>query len=190
MLSAPDVTINSYDQVTRDLDADFTLTNSLESDLYDVRLILYSDNAGHKLLNPDDWTAIYDISEGDAINPFKAYAKDQPQRIFGQNISFTENLQIYLPGDDPSIIVAIDGCLPDNCTEPYSIENFTQGELLDYDDTSTTVEITVKDWQNDVSRVSLFCPDISGDTRVPFSQSSGDKWKAELVNLENAQWEL
>ena len=187
LLAAPGITINSFNHSTHILDADFNLTNSLETDLFDVRLILYTDDAGHNLLNPDNWTGSYDIPEGDSINPFKAYAKDQSQRIFTKNISLTENIPDLSPGGDDSIIVAIDGCFPDNCTEPYSIDNFTQGELLDYDDTSTPVEITVKDWQNDVSRVSLYCPDISGDIPVLFSRSSGDKWKAELVNLENAQ---
>ncbi|MBU1023252.1 hypothetical protein KKB99_03095, partial [bacterium] len=61
--------INSYKPATGIIDLDVTLKNPYTISGYDVRLIIYTDVAGHKLLNADDWTKLYDIPGGDLMNP-------------------------------------------------------------------------------------------------------------------------
>ena len=77
-----EINVNSFDPVTRILDVDVLLRNSIGINGYDVRGILYTDEAGHLLTNPDNWTDLYDIPGGRDINPFKAYNKDDYYRSF------------------------------------------------------------------------------------------------------------
>ena len=107
MIPAPGIAINDYDPVTRVLDVDVTLNNPYSIDGYDVRLIIYTDNNGHKLVNDDNWTNLFDIPGGFIGNPFKAYAAAQPNRIFAGLTQHTEDLQIYLPPSGGDVLWAV-----------------------------------------------------------------------------------
>ncbi len=82
MLPIPSLSVNSFDPVNNILDLDATITNPTNIDAYDIRLIVYTDNIGHLLKNPDNWTHLFDIPEGLWSNPFKAYAKGEQNRVF------------------------------------------------------------------------------------------------------------
>ena len=122
---------------------------------FDVRLIIYTDEVGHILTNSDSWTGIWDIAEGLPINPFKAYAKTSTRRNFQAQASYMEGLQIHCPLSNYNIQFAIDACFPGNCEEPYEISNFSQGIIYNNAYSSTDIEVTVLDWQDDVSAVFL-----------------------------------
>lgn len=111
------VVINAYDPVTRIVDADVTITNPF-FDLagHDLRAIIFTDLAGNLLMNPDNWTSLWDILGGQDINPFIAYAKDIANRRFGPFYESTESFQIYLGGGP--VQFAIDVSWPGNCEEP------------------------------------------------------------------------
>jgi hypothetical protein len=96
LIPTPEVVINAI-HPNYVVDADVTLTNPFAFDAYDVRLILFTDDEPHKLENPDCWTDLYDIPEGLPINPFKAYAKDEPNRVFAGGTNHTENLLVFSP---------------------------------------------------------------------------------------------
>jgi hypothetical protein len=177
------IIINSYDPVTNVADVDITITNPFPINAYDVRLIIYTDDVGHKLLNSDNWTMENDIPGGMVINPFKAYAKDEPNRTFPAYGSYTENFQIYI-SENPSVSFAIDACYPTNCPEPYLIANFVQnGELLDtMASHDCTLEVDVFDWDADIDQVRLYCPAITGMNFVDFIFDAESKWTMELGN--------
>lgn len=183
----PEIVINSYDIVTNVADVDITITNPFPLNAYDVRLIIYTDDVGHKLLNPDDWTMENDITGGMVINPFRVFAKDEPNQIFAGLTSHTENFQIYISGN-PSVIFAIDACYPNNCPEPYLITNFIQnGELLDtMASQDCTLEVDVYDWEADIDWVRLFCPAITGQSFMDFTFESDPKWTMQLGNYMRA----
>jgi hypothetical protein len=186
-LPAPLVTINSYDPQTEVIDVDITITNPyILISGYDVRVIIYTDYVGHMLQNADDWTALYDISGGLPINPFKAYAKGEMNRLFAGLTQHTENFLIHLPGGNLAFTFAIDASFPGNCKEPYEINDFTQGDLAPFTSASTEVEVTVLDWQEDVNAVDLFCPAITGMALFPFTQIDPEKWGETLVNNTGA----
>jgi len=181
LVPPPGIFINSYDPGTFIMDVDVFFSNPYPIDVYDLRLIIFTDDIGHKMLNADSWTAIYDIPEGLPINPFKAFAKDKPKRKFTGQTQNGVNMLIYLPDGNPTIKFAVDASFPSNCEEPYEISGFTQGVLYDEVGSSTNIEVSVLDWQNDVNSVMLYCPEILG-AFTPLSQINNEKWGMTLVN--------
>ncbi|MCD6217757.1 hypothetical protein J7L05_07835 [bacterium] len=185
LIPTPEVVINAY-HPNYVVDADVTLTNPFTFDAYDIRLILFTDDESHILENPDCWTGLYDIPAGMPINPFKAYAKDEPNRVFAGGTNHTENLLVFSPPGSHPIQFAIDASFPVNCEEPYEITDFNQGVLYDEIGYSTDIEITVRDWQDDANEVKLYCPEITGGTLLTFDQIDPDKWQAEIINETGA----
>lgn len=185
LIPTPGIVINTI-HPNYVIDADVTLTNPFTFDAYDIRLILFTDDEPHKLENPDCWTSLYDIPIGMPINPFKAYAKDEPNRVFAGGTNHTENLLVFSPPGSHPIQFAIDASFPGNCEEPYEITDFTQGVLHDVAGSSTLVEVTVRDWQEDVCEVQLYCPEITGGALLAFEQINPETWKVELINETGA----
>jgi hypothetical protein len=149
---------------------------------YDVRGILYTDNDGHELRNPDNWTGLFDIPGGESINPFKAYAKDNINRMF--SCPEFEHYLIYIPQPPKyeTIRYAADVSYPGNCKEPYEIVNFHQDDILSSTGSSGNVFIDVHDWQNDANKVSMQAPGLTGDNWVDFTHLTGDTWGLLLSN--------
>ena len=182
----PIIQIINYDPVRGVMDVDITIKNPFAIDAYDMRLIIFTDDFGVRLLNPDAWTALFDVPGGGNVNPFKAYAKDEVNRKFKKQSQYTERVQLYLPSGAMTISFAIDASYPKNCDEPYSISNFTQIDELTEFGGSATVRVDVLDWQNDVDSVSLNCPLITGVSLIPFTQINSKTWEATIVNNANA----
>lgn len=183
LIPSPKIKINSFNPMAHVIDVDVTLTNPYAVDVYDVRLIIYNtEESYHMLLNPDDWTSLYDISGGLPINPFRAYAKGEPNRRFSGRTQHTENLQIYIPPRNWNVKFAVDASLPGNCAEPFEISNFSQGTIYDERGSSTQIKVNVRDWQNDVESVNLYCPEITNQQLLSFTQTQPEVWKATLFN--------
>jgi len=182
------IKVNSYKPGMHLLDVDVTLRNPASIPGRDVRGILFTDSAGHELLNADGWTALYDIPGGDTINPFKAFAKAETKRVFQGLAEHTENFQIHipLPPQFNAIKFAVDASWPGNCKEPYSIENFTQGKLFNTGVGNADITVDVLDWQDDVSKVTLVAPQINGASFTQFSHVSGSTWHLFIKNSEMA----
>jgi hypothetical protein len=187
MLPAPLVHIQNFDPITGILNVDVTITNPFEFSAYDLRLIIFSDNFGTRLANPDDYTALYDIPGGSIINPFKAFAKGVQNREFaGLGYFNTQKLQLYFPAGIEMLDFAIDASYPGNCEEPYEIKNFIQEELYHLQTCRADVTVEVYDWQDDADSVLLWCPSITGQTVIPFSQIHPKKWSMQLYNNTGA----
>ena len=174
--------INSLTQI---LDVDVVLTNRYQQDAYDVRVILETSSLGFKLTNADDWTSLWDMPGGGTINPFLAYARDVDLRKFAIAAEHTRKALIYLPDltNLPDMVFAVDVSWPDNCKEPYTIDNFVQGGIL-YSTLGSIAEIfvDVHDWQNNVDKVTLVAPMITGAQFIQFTHYLGDTWRLVLVN--------
>ncbi len=177
----PQIQVNAI-HPNGEIDLDVTLQNTYPIDVYDVRLIIYTNDSTDSFLDPEDWTPLYDIPGGLDINPFRAYSKSEPRRIFAKYSQQTENLRIFLEPGHTWLAFAVDASFPSNCNEPVGIVNFTQGALGNSVGAFTTAEIDVYDWQNDVSEVTLECPEITGQPSVSFSQISSISWQLNLVN--------
>jgi len=182
------IKVNSFDPVTRILDAEVTLRNPTEMSGYDVRGILYTDDYGHELRNADDWTALFDIPGGEPLNPFKAFAKDHSKRMFAGEVSHTEQYLIYIPVPPhyEGIKFAVEASYPGNCREPYSIDNCFQKMIYDSADSNGMVTVEAHDWQDDVSKVTLVAPEITGEQYTQMACQSGDTWSVLLYNKTDA----
>jgi len=186
MIPPPDILINSYDPVSGIVDVDFTISNPYSFSGYDLRLIIFTDAVGHRLINSDDWTGLFDASGGMPINPFMAFAKEETNRAFAGETEHTEKLFIFLPSGNPIVTFAIDASYPGNCEEPYEISDFMQDTLYSEPGYDAQLQVTVKDWQNDANAVELYCPEIIGPASEPFSQVDTETWEMTIENSEAA----
>jgi hypothetical protein len=93
-IATPLVYIRSWNPSTQTLDLDVFIRNTSIYNGYDIRLIIFRDTIGHKLLNPDNYTHLWDIPEGTWSNGFIAYAKDNANRILHAGEWKTERLKI------------------------------------------------------------------------------------------------
>jgi hypothetical protein len=181
-IEPPVITVTYWDPVTETVHVNITIKNSSFLNVFDVRLIIFTDDVGHTLSNADGMTGLWDIPDGLPFNPFMAYAKTATRRNFQAQAEFTENLQIYCPDENFNIQFAIDACFPGNCEEPYAFENFTQDALYETPGSQATVTVDVLDWQDDVNEVYLHCPSITGPALLPFANAGGNTWELDFVN--------
>ena len=186
-LPAPAIHVVSFDQLSGILSVDITITNPTSINAYDLRLIVFTDNSGSRLMNPDNWTTQFDIPGGAAINPFRAYAKRVDKRLFAGHKSYTERLQLYFPAGLTSLNYAIDASFPSNCDEPYQISNFTQTPIYEGVGWFSDITVDVFDWQDNVYYVKLFCPAITGEASTSLRQSSAYTWEKRITNNTGAK---
>lgn len=181
--------VNSFDPVTRILEADVTLRNPFQINGYDVRGILYTNEYGHRLVNAEDWTALFDIPGGESLNPFRSFAKPAPKRLFNGGAEHTENYLVYIP-QPPNyghITYAVTASWPGNCREPYCIEGFEQYQTLyDYESATAKSLVFVRDWQGDVDKVTLVAPEITGEPFTQFYYDGADMWRLTIENATAA----
>jgi hypothetical protein len=187
LLPMPGLNIKSWDPVDEVMDIDVTVNNPYDITGYDLRLIIFSDAIGHGLVNNDGYTSVFDIPAGVNINPFKAYGtSNQFREFFGLNQE-TQNLKIHMPGGNYQVLFAIDVSFPFNCTEPYEIVNFIQEEnLYSVSDSSTWIQVTVNDWNNQVSSVTIAAPEITGEPETQLQPQGNFVWGIDLVNTQAA----
>jgi hypothetical protein len=168
--------------------ADVTLTNPYPFDVFDVRMIIMTDEDGHTQIAEDNWTGLFDIAGGEDINPFRDYSISSVERKFPMESNLTKRLYVYNPPNSCPIHFTVDASYPSNCEEPYKITNFVLQDYLYENVGANTYGITcVYDWQDDVSEVYLHCPEITDELESYFYQhSSPDWWELHLVNNAGA----
>jgi hypothetical protein len=183
LIPTPVIHVNSFDSVTRILDVDISVYNPYFLAAYDLRGILFDTGFGYRLENADGWTSLFDPAAGGPVNQFKAYATNQPNRVFGPLSTHVVNYQLYMPVTGGPISYAIEGSYPGNCAEPYMIKNFDQGRGLNQETGSSChLTIDVYDWQADVSQVFIDAPGITGEAHTQFASESSTTWGCTLSN--------
>ncbi len=183
------IAVNSFDPVTRIIDVDVTLRNPYGIAGRDVRGILYTNDYGHELRNADEWTKLFDTPGGGTLNPFKAFAKAETDRIFDALAEHTENYQVYIPAPPNywAITYAVTASWPGNCKEPYTIYDFGQDDPLhDYGGATAGLRIRADDWQDDIDGITLVAPEITGVGFSPFTYDCGNLWHLEITNVVGA----
>ncbi len=182
--------ILDWDIANKVLTIEATLENPLPLDGYDVRGIL-TNMVDARLLNPDDYTKIFDLNDPQVANPFRAYAKDDPTRKFYGNYALpdqyikSEIFEIYVPsGIFASFIVT--AAFPDNAHEPYDIVSIEQEGLLYEDGGSLVVTVNVLDWQG-ITAYEVVIEDnpvTGGD--VLLTKIDDTEWQATITNSGGA----
>lgn len=186
MIPAPLITVNSWDPVEEVIDVDIQLHNPTWATGYDVRLIIFTDDDGHTLLNADNWTPTWDIPGGQIANPFKAYAKHEINRAFTGLMWHQENFQIKCPNLNFNVQFAVDASYPGNCEEPYEISNFQHTTLKPDIGSEATLHVDISDWQDELSDVVIAAPQITGVAFTSFEYDSGDTWSTQIINNNGA----
>jgi len=148
---------------------------------YDVRGII--NRIGEEdLVNPDDYTKLFDTHNPKHANPFRAFAKDVPQRAFAPAAVHSEIYELYFPTYKYTQYI-ITAAWPNNAPEPYDIVDIQQSGQL-YDDGSGSLDVTVEvlDWQ-DVTASDVVIEDnpvTGGD--VHLTKIDDTHWQATLTN--------
>ncbi len=189
LLPTPLIVVTGYDSLTEVIDVDVTIVNPFDIDVHDVRLIIYTDSTGNRLMNPDNWIGLYDIPGGLPVNPFKAYATDVYFRLFEAFAEHTCDLSIHIPGGNASVKFAIAASYPGNDEEPWKIYLPPRVDrLTDEIGASAIIEAHVYDNQHNVDSVELYCSAITGEMLVPFNHDPqwDVGWELELVNTTGA----
>ncbi len=162
-----------------------TLKNPTGLSAYDIRGIVILDPAkNHQLMNADGYTPLWDDGPQPLINPFKAFATDQPNRIFGALTSHKADFELYVPLKDFNINFAVDASWPGNCREPYEIIPPDPAPKFDKEGKlSVDVDIIVRDWQNDIEQVVIDASALGYTTPIPASPIGGDVFRATNNNF-------
>ncbi|MBU1023326.1 hypothetical protein KKB99_03465 [bacterium] len=182
LIPTPILTINSFDPITKILDVDVSISNPFAMSAYDIRGVLFTDNFGHTLIDPDGLTDLFDPPVGDDINPFMAYGKNNPNREFPAFYTESQNYKVYIPADGP-VNYMIEGSWPGNCPEPYSMENFIQTPgLTNSVGSQSHLDVDILDWQNNVDSVSINAFEITNELESQFTQMSAESWGIDLTN--------
>ena len=161
-----------------------TLKNPTHLPGYDVRGIIIPKIEGFRLINPDGYTGLWDDGGPVTVNPFKAFAADQPQRRFEPGSKHSRIYAIRYPSypDLLEVDLLVDASWPGNCEEPYSLTNFIQEKPLTNDGTPGQVQLDVLDWQNDVSSLELDLGPIGGN-KISLSHAAGSTWQGSIFAL-------
>jgi hypothetical protein len=167
------------------LPLDISLKNPTPLTGYDVRGILLSDDPGAGLVNPDNYTGLFDNGGDVNINPFKAYAKLEDKRKFGAGESYAEHYELYLSkfGKCMKIDYAIDASWPGRAKEPYQIGlPMIIGELDTLGLNTATIEVTVLAAGDDVDEVLADFSSLGFTEDLEFQYIAGSNWELELQN--------
>jgi len=161
------------------------LRNPTLLDGYDVRgTIRFFSFDKRELMNPDDYTKVFDDSMPPDINPFKAFAKTEPKRKFASGASWSEQFDIRFP-PPPNFLVnyVVDASWPSNQKEPYEItDQSADGELDELGMNEVTVSCNVRDWQNDVEYVRLDLTPLGFPAEVDMSHGASNYYYLSISN--------
>ncbi len=174
----------SYDPSNYELVADFELTNPTNLRVSDVRLIFSDMNAMNypqRLNNLDGLTTAL----GGQAKSFLAFKKSDPDRFFNPYDVDTVTAHIHFPPGSPLFInFKLTAWLWQHCGDPYEISNMNQKGFLFEHYGSSTISCRVKDWQDDVSAVSINCIPITGSIESMVN-THDDYWEVEIENNNN-----
>ena len=171
-----------------------TIYNPTYFNVFDVRIIIYYDEKAHRVLNPDDYTRLYE--EGHYINPFRSFCKTTDNRTFTGYASFSEIVELSVPDAEKKwwIWFSIDASFPGNCEEPYEIENFgywgdiypDHPDVPDIDQGEGLIFAEVYDWQGNISEVTVDTTPITGGITELFYNLVTERYEATITNAMDA----
>jgi len=167
------------------LPVNITLKNPTPLTGHDVRGILLSDDEGADLLNPDNYTDLFDNGGLVNINPFMAFAKSEIGRTFGGGVSHTEHFDLYLAsfGKVGVIDFAVDASWPSRAKEPYSIIGpVAAGTLDSYGVLECPFQADIEAANDDVDEVWLDLSSIGFASEIEMELSTSGSWEVVIMN--------
>ena len=158
-----------------------TIKNHTQLTGYDVRGIMVTDISGIRLLNPDSHTDLWDDGGDITINPFRAFATDQPQHRFLPGAAHARIYEIAYSTlqDLAKTVLAVDASWPGNCREPYSIGDFIQPAPLPGIGGAALVKLSVYDWQSNAEGIYIDASPVGGGA-VELTYQDGYTWSGTI----------
>jgi hypothetical protein len=135
---------------------------------------------GFKLRDADAYTDIWDDAGLVTINPFLAFAINEPNRKFGPHSEHTRTYEIEFPelNELVKLTLVVDASWPGNCREPYDIIN-AEEEVTFLDFEKNDILCQVKAWNDDVKSVHLVGLDCLGYvSQMEMAPMPDDWWAA------------
>ncbi len=134
-----------------------SLRNPTNLKAYDVRGIIKVMHDEYYLANADSYVRITTLS-WEKYHPFKAFAVDQPKRLFAPGTAHARIYEIY--ADDLEAFLnmelIVEASWPGNCKEPYEIRNaHATGVFLDYKKNDIVCEVLTWAGGGDIEYVSM-----------------------------------
>ena len=174
-------TLTSWNPVTFIASFDVQITNPSPYTPSDVRMIFHSLGL-KEIANADSYTREFVGS----IEPFIAFGKANPNRIFPGGTSITETIDLYWPPMTPfGVNFKVGAWLWINCKDPYEINWMYQTGDLYPGGGAATIGCRVLDWQADVTSVVVDTMPITGGT-TSLTWAGGTLWNANITNSVGA----
>jgi len=176
----------SWDPITRILEFKLEITNPSALDVFDVRTLFLTDAAsGYELLNPDDYTKLFNPFGPDDVNPFRAYAKSTPSRVFAGGATHGETFEVLIPPPPGgSARLLVECSWPGNCEEAYEISNQAVSNPITTT-VSATISLDAYDHQNNISAISIDTTPITGGLTW-LTNTGGTLWEGTIINSVGA----
>jgi len=175
-------TIQSY--ANEVLTISLKVENPTSLQAYDLRMI-FTNLFGKKILNPDNYTNLFDPSGGMPFNPQIAFMKELESRAFpvGSGAFDDEILKLWFPsGSNPNVNFVIAASYPNQCPEPYQIYDIAANGELTTSGGSCELSAKVRDHQNNIQWVAADTRIFTGNiTFFQYDAVSGN-WKATISN--------
>jgi hypothetical protein len=169
------------------LKLNITLRNPSGLSARDVRGLLMAQADGVIVSNADSYTSLWDDGGDVTMNPFMAYAKEQPFRVFGPYTGHSCIYEINYPvfSNLLSLQLGVDASWPGNCLEPYEVRDaYATGVFLDTQKNDIICE--VKSWNNNVNTVVIYSAECLGyELQIPMEPLTGDWWIAKDIKWQN-----
>ncbi len=177
------IDVISFKPALKYIELNVTLRNPTGFDAYDVRGIVMVETPGVGMQYPDAFTDLWDYGGFVTINPFLAYAVDQPKRKFAAKSSHSRIYRFSYNSlaDFQGVVFTVDASWPVNCREPYELTQcHTTGPFVGLG--KQDIECRVGSWNNDVNSVEVLLDDVLGyQYPVEMEPIGGGWWSAKDV---------
>lgn len=177
-----------YDQVNNLLGADVTLKNPTLYIGADVRGTVISNNPEVYLMDPDDFTELFDTDTPPDKNPFRLFGQDDPSGWVLGNSEVTETFILHYDSIPFAFQSVVDAVYPPTSNrEPYIISSQTiEGSLDEGGNVTRKLEVKVLDRHEDDLNVNLSCEDLDWDIDMVPKTGAADWYTANVSNTNNA----
>ena len=169
------------------LEIEMTIKNPVKITAYDVRIIFTKLN-GKTVVNPDSYTDLFDPpSTPETINPFIAFRKEDPNRMFPQSPGFDKETVFidFPPGASAATSWIIDASAPSNCGDPYEVNDMQYSGNLTPSGGLGTISCVVLDHQDDVSAVIVDTTPLNGGFST-MELTPALRWETQITNSQGA----
>lgn len=167
---------------------ELSIENPTSLQTYDIRMI-FTNLFGKEVLNPDNYTSLFDPSGGFPFNPQIAFMKENDDRAFvvGPGAIDTELLELAFPtGANPLVDYLIVASFPNQCLEPFEIHDIQASSNMTPSGGNAEISVKFKDHQDDIVVAAADTTPFTGGLTFFEYQPADETYTAEITNSQGA----